>query len=397
MNYAFPRTTGLEESKAFLTQALASGKFPHGLLVHGPEGAGQEALLLDLADILLCESAVERPCGKCPPCLQARSGGMERKHFLLPLDKGGNDEEDFETDQIDELVEKTARLQGDPYGFGVLDKAWIRTVQARQLQTRLGYAAGAGKAQVVIVPCAEHFWPNAANALLKTLEEPPRGTYFLLSTSNKKAILPTILSRCSHLPVTALSDADFAKAAAARKEWWSEAGGVPPARLLPFAEGSLGALLALHRGGGEARLAEAAAFAGAALQGDWRAFSEWLEGCPAFDKLETAAPLLAFVLRALRALHRLRVSAGPEAARGREWIPAALARQGWDASLAPELAVFDRAADLGHLAALAESILAAVQDYAKPRMAALGAWLEHEAKQAATAPAAAHPHPQAAR
>ncbi|HLP41113.1 MAG TPA: hypothetical protein VK465_06370, partial [Fibrobacteria bacterium] len=237
----FTRATGLGESKAFLEQALASGKFPHALLLHGPEGAGQNALLLDLADILLCESAGTRPCGACRACLQSRTGNSERIHFLLPLESSSGDDErkSVEGDQLEELTEKIPVFLGDPYGYRLSERGLIRIAQARDLQTKLGYAGATLKSRVVLIPWAERFQTEAANALLKTLEEPPPGTYFLLSTSNRKAVLQTILSRCTGLPVSALDDEAFAAAVAARKAWWD---GAPPDRLLPFAEGSLGAL-----------------------------------------------------------------------------------------------------------------------------------------------------------
>ena len=71
------------------------------------------------------------------------------------------------------------------------------------------------------------------------------------------------------------------------------------------------------------------------------------------------------------------------------WIPDALAGLGWDPSLAPFFSALDRAEDLPAFASLAESILSAVQDYCKPRMAALGAWLEREPRPAAAPGAAA--------
>lgn len=388
MQHTFTRTTGLEAAKAFLSQALDSGKFPHALLIHGPEGVGQNALLLDLADILLCESAASRPCGRCGSCLQARSGNSERALYILPLatSQGDEDRKELEGPQLEEMIAKIPAFLGDPYGYAVTDRELIRIVQARDLQVRLGYAGAARRSRVVIIPWAESFVPAAANALLKTLEEPPAGTYFLISSSNRKAILPTILSRCTLLPVAALDDKPFAAAVAARKTWWE---GQPPARLIPFAEGSLGSLLHLHRNGGEATLEESGRFFTAALQEDWRVFSEYLDESGAFDKLENAAPLLTFSLRAVRALHRLRVGAGAD--RAGDWLPAALSRAGWDASLAGPLgalAALDKAADLGAFAQYLESLLAAVQDYAKPRMAAMGAWLEQEGRW--TAPPGRH-------
>lgn len=388
MKYSFARTTGHEDAKAFLIQALTSGKFPHALLIHGPEGVGQNALLLDLADILLCESAETRPCGKCGSCLQGRSGNGERIHFMLPLKTSGGDEDskDLEGAQMEELGEKIRSFLGDPYGFPLEERAMIRIVQSRDLHVKLGYAGTGGKARVVVVPWAETFNISAANALLKTLEEPPAAVYFLLATSNRKALLQTILSRCTSLPLPALEDAAFAAAVRERKAWWADLGGEPPARLLPFAEGSLGALLHLHRNGGEALLDESLGYLDAALQSDWRTFSDWLDASAAFDKMDTAAPLLAFLLRAARALHRLRVETGESRPSG--WITQALARRGWDPSLAPLFAALDRETDLREFSALVEGVLAAVQDYAKPRMAALGAWLEREGRNpAATASA----------
>lgn len=382
MQHIFTRTTGLEGAKAFLTRALASGKFPHALLIHGPEGVGQNALLLDLADILLCESDQTRPCGRCGSCLQSRSGNSERALHLLPLatSQGDEDRRELEGPQLEEMIGKIPAFLGDPYGYGITDRELIRIVQARDLQVRLGFAGAARRSRVVLVPWAESFVPAAANALLKTLEEPPDGTYFLMSSSNRKAILPTILSRCTLLPVAALDDRAFAAAVAARKAWWD---GPAPARLIPFAEGSLGALLHLHREGGEALLEESGRLFAAALQDDWRIFSEYLEQAGAFDKLETAAPLLSFSLRAVRALHCLRVEAGPD--RAGDWLPAALARAGWDSSLTGTFASLDRAVDLGAFAQFLESLLGSVQAYAKPRMAALGAWLEREGRLSAPA------------
>src|SRR5215210_5773741 len=87
MKFSFGRTAGLEDAKAFLNQALAGNKFPHALLVHGPEGAGQNALLLDLADILVCSGSGDRPCGRCPGCLGRRRRSLDNLLYILPIEK----------------------------------------------------------------------------------------------------------------------------------------------------------------------------------------------------------------------------------------------------------------------------------------------------------------------
>src|SRR4051812_28421355 len=109
MKFSFGRTAGLEEAKAFLTQALSGNKFPHALLIHGPEGAGQNALLLDLADILVCNGAEARPCGRCPGCLGRRRHSLDNLLYILPIEKKGSDGEI--ENAVDELTAKAHELE----------------------------------------------------------------------------------------------------------------------------------------------------------------------------------------------------------------------------------------------------------------------------------------------
>jgi DNA polymerase-3 subunit delta' len=87
MHFEFPRTLGQEEAKDRLRRALASGRFPHALLVHGEPGLGQHALLLDLAQILSCEHAEKRPCGACFPCKAFGASALETVQYLIPVAK----------------------------------------------------------------------------------------------------------------------------------------------------------------------------------------------------------------------------------------------------------------------------------------------------------------------
>ena len=322
MNISFSRTQGLPEAKAFLAQAFATGTFPHGLLIHGPAGMGQNALALDLAEILLCEDAARRPCGKCAGCLGVRRENIDTLNFLMPLEKKTKDKEksaseggDLDGGQVDELSARVKEFRSDPYGFARPEKGNLDVAQVRALQSRLAYSETALKSRVVIILWAEAMAAPAANTLLKTLEEPPHGTHFLLACEDRGALLPTIISRCTQLPLfpmapDALRDVLSAKAA----EWDLP---TDPGRLLPFAEGSPGALLALHRNGGDTLIAEAGSFFAAAFprgQADaWMGFSDYLEASKSWEDMQSAAPLLEFLLRAIRLVHRLRVQEGPVA------------------------------------------------------------------------------------
>jgi DNA polymerase III delta prime subunit len=398
MRFAFTRTQGLEAAKAFLSQALASGKFPHGLLVHGPEGVGQNPLLLDLVDILLCDSADLRPCGACEGCLGRRRNNLDSLIFLMPIEKKDKSQEksggdgEMEDAQVDELTERAKEFHADPYAFTRAEKANLNVGQVRSLQARLSFAETAKRPRIVVILWAETMAASAANTLLKTLEEPPANTYFLLSSDDRSALLPTILSRCTQLPLFSLAPEALRAVLAAQGKAWDIQ--TPPERLIPFAEGSPGVLLSLHRNGGEALLEESGRFLQAISGRDWLAFSEYLEESDAFGDMQSASRLLHFLLRAVRMFHRLQALEGPitagtatgnstgNTAGGFAWTRAALARQGLDADLAGPIGPLERIPNLAAFAALLEETLSAIRAYAKPKVAALGLYLEYAGKHA---------------
>jgi hypothetical protein len=392
MQVAFSRTLGLDDARSFVTRALSSGKFPHGLLIHGPAGAGQNALALDIADLLVCEDAARRPCGTCAGCLGRKRGNLENLHFVLPLleKSDSGDSRSLTQSQVDELTEGAASLSADPYGYVPAEKAIIRIAQIGDLQGKIAYSLAGGRTKVAIMIRAESMDAPVANALLKTLEEPPADTYFLIACEDRGALLPTIVSRCTQLPLFPMTPAALRAAAAARATAWDMP--AVPEPLLPFAEGSPGTLLALHRNGGDTLLAEAGRFLAVALDPaaaseNGLAFADYLESSPAFEDLASAARQLAFLLRVLRLALRLRIADGSPPERQRTgtpgaWTRSALSAQGFDPSLAEVLAPLEAASDLRPLAAWLEELLAAVRDYAKPKNAAFGLYMEYLQKQA---------------
>ena len=164
-----------------------------------------------------------------------------------------------------------------------------------------------------------------------------------------------------------------------------------PERLLPFAEGSPGALLDLHRNGGDTLVADAGDFFAAALAGfksgnGWLAFADYAETAKPFEDMQGAAPLLLFLLRAIRLFHSLRaLEPAPASGAPGAWTRSALVRQGLDPGLAETLAPLEAFPDLRALSQWIEELLTAVRDYAKPKNAALGLYLEYLQKQTAVA------------
>ena len=398
MEIRFSRTQGLDEAKSFLSQALASGKFPHALLVHGAAGMGQYALLLDLADILICEDPARKPCGTCSGCLGRKRDNLDNIHFVMPLveKSEAGDARSLTPAQIAELTQGIKSLSQDPYGFALSEKGFIRIAQITDLQGKISYSLSGNRAKIAIFLNPENMIPGVFNSFLKTLEEPPPNTYFLLGCEGRSEMPATILSRCTQLPLFPMTPDDLRAVVAAKSAEWD----LPsvPDRLLPFAEGSPGALLALHRNGGDTLIGEAGDFlrataagldarggAGGKAADGWLAFADYAETAKPFEDMHGAAPLLLFLLRAVRLFHRLRAMEGPSSATGsaarESWTRTALERQGLDPSLADALAPLAAIPDLKAFTAFLEGLLAAVRDYAKPKNAALGLYLEYLQEQ----------------
>ena len=162
-----------EAARAALAQRSS---WPHALLIHGPRGIGKHALALTFAQALLCE--VSAPdglgCGECPGCRYARAGqhpDLLRLELLL-IDPEEGTLETVETIGIDRV------------------RALTEFVQLSSHRQR---------AKVAVIAPAERMQPAAANALLKTLEEPPPGSYLILVSDHPARLPATILSRCRKL------------------------------------------------------------------------------------------------------------------------------------------------------------------------------------------------------
>jgi DNA polymerase-3 subunit delta' len=401
MTFDFPRTLGQEDARERLSQALSQGRFPHALLVHGEAGLGQHALLLDLAHILSCESQEARPCGACAGCRAFENNALDNVLYLMPLVKKSKDGDDdpgegLDAALMDELLEKIQAWYAHPYGFRCEDKALVTVGQSRALIARLGYAESRQKSRMVLVPYFEALNVNAANSLLKILEEPPADVYFLIGSENRAALLPTLLSRCLHLGLSPLGPRAFRAAV----ESLAARAGVPvvPA-LLPFAEGSPGVYLELVRDGGAELLEEGLRFLSAAASPDWRVFADYAGQGPAAAGMEETLRLLHFLLRMVRVHESLRALHGADASERRgsgdnyRWTAQALEKEGWEASLAAYLGPLEDIADLPAFVACLEAAHKAVKGYSKPQVALVGLFLEYEAKarrlKAQTARAAA--------
>jgi DNA polymerase-3 subunit delta' len=202
---------------ATLRRALTEGRVHHAYLFDGPDGVGKERAAFGLAQALVCER--RRPgesdaCDECSACARAvprtlaaaktaADGDVAARRPLHPdvvvLERGL-----YEPAALGRRSPETQELSIDQ----------VRTL----VLARAAFAPHEGRAKVFIVRRAEELSTSAANALLKTLEEPGPRTHFVLLSATPDALLPTIRSRTHRVRFGALPDAIVAELVAARGE-----------------------------------------------------------------------------------------------------------------------------------------------------------------------------------
>ncbi|MBX3650745.1 MAG: DNA polymerase III subunit delta' [Burkholderiales bacterium] len=170
--------------KAELEQVLGQGnQLAHALLVKGPRGIGKQDFGMALARGLLCEQPASEgaACGNCSACGWMASAAHPDFRILAPATEGETETE------ADEGVKKT---KASP---------WISVEQVRELHDFIHVSSHRGGCKVILVSPAEALNVNAANALLKSLEEPPPRTHFILISHRPQRLPRTIISRCRQL------------------------------------------------------------------------------------------------------------------------------------------------------------------------------------------------------
>ncbi|TCL73968.1 DNA polymerase III subunit delta' [Rhizobium sp. BK251] len=222
------RLFGHEAAERFLARSYAGGKGHHAILIEGPEGIGKATLAFRFAnhvlsnpDPLTAPGEIRDPDPGSGVSRQIASGAS---HNLLHL-----------TRPVDE---KTGRV-----------KSAITVDEVRRAGRFFSQTSGTGNWRIVIIDPADDMNRNAANAILKILEEPPKRALFLVLSHAPGRLLPTIRSRCLPLRLSPLGDEAIRNALA---NLGTEVDGPEAAGLLAAAKGSVSqALKLLNYGGGE--------------------------------------------------------------------------------------------------------------------------------------------------
>lgn len=153
-----------------LSRAIERQRLHHGLVLAGPRGIGKATLARGLACALTCDVAPARGCGRCDGCRRIQ---LDRHTDLRKLEGEGK-----------------SRM--------------IKVEAAREVSIRAQHAPFEARAHVIVVDPADRMNPRAAAALLKSIEEPREGVYWVLIATNLHDVLDTIQSRCMVIPLERL-------------------------------------------------------------------------------------------------------------------------------------------------------------------------------------------------
>jgi len=212
----FSEVIGQNEIKQRLIQTIQDGRIAHAQLFWGNEGCGTLPLALALAQYIFCQNRTdEDACGVCPSCNKMQKLIHPDLHFVVPV----NSTEKISADKkpvTDHFIQEWRNaLVANPY---ITEQQWYEVIgiekkqgnisvnEADAIIKKLNYKSFEAEYKIMIIWLPERMNTQAANRLLKLIEEPPEKTLFFLAGNDTKRIIKTILSRAQPIHVLPIEE-----------------------------------------------------------------------------------------------------------------------------------------------------------------------------------------------
>lgn len=202
----FSEVTGQKELKNRFIRMIGENRLPHALMLAGPPGYGGLPLAVALAQYISCTNRGEEDsCGTCPSCHKYEKLIHPDLHFVFPMNKGKKLDKDLKDPISDDALTLWRELfLGEPYcnlnqwyeqlGFDN-EQGIITTAEAGQIIRKLSLKTYESEYKVMIIWYPEKMNQQAANKILKILEEPPEKTVFILVSEHPESMPTTVTSR----------------------------------------------------------------------------------------------------------------------------------------------------------------------------------------------------------
>lgn len=290
---------GQERIKSVIESAFANNKMGHAYLFCGASGTGKFAAAIDLAMALLCSDPEKKPCCQCESCRKVINYSHPDLHMVMPLvfekeHKNGNLISDAGWSYLSSSIK--GRIN-DPYqqqnfsGLPSIPVDWVREVNHAILRGVLE-----GGRNIAIIDGIDLMQKESANAMLKTLEEPPPGTVMLLLTERIQAVLPTIVSRCQILRFAYLAPEVLRSQMIARFSLKPD----DPRLDELVSTGSLGQSIYLYENSDEEIIRTAVEFWKRCVGQNWLSISEMTDSLSAISNESTYEKLFVQIIRLIR-------------------------------------------------------------------------------------------------
>jgi len=208
----FADIEGNESVKAALTGMVDSGRIPHAIMFHENDGGGAIGMCLAFLQYLNCHGrSAGDSCGSCPSCNKVTKLIHPDIHFVFPVAGGSIISSGSKPTSLSYVKQWRELVLSNPFftesdlneALGIEGKsAIIAVAEARAILEKLSFNSLEGGYKAVVVYLPEKMNAEAANRLLKSIEEPPEKTQFLLITHAPEKVLVTISSRCQSIRLT---------------------------------------------------------------------------------------------------------------------------------------------------------------------------------------------------